>query len=364
MDAVLARAVSGAVALVAALAAGVLLAQQSAAPRPIARLTGVQGNVLVSDADGLAAAANDQKLAPGVRIITTGGAKVTITYDRGCIVDLGENRRYTVREQAECAAAKAPPLGAASSFAVLGGARVANAGGSVIRGDLGVSPGTAVAGFLPGKVIDGTIRTAGAGATQAQRDAGVAAAELAAQPCNLRLVGQDLGGQTLTPGVYCFPSAPARLTGELILDAQGDPDAVFVFQVGTTLTTAGRSTVRVVNSGQQGDEANPTAATRSQRRATLCNVYWLVGDSASLGRESAFVGTIIAQAEISAGTNADVYGRALSRTGAVSLDSSVVEIPVCFAAVAIGPDTLGAIGVAIGAGIGIGEIDRKPSSPN
>lgn len=363
MDAVLARVVSGALTLVAALAAGVVLAQQPGAPRPVARLTGVQGNVLVSDADGLAAAANDQRLAPGVRIITTGGAKVTITYERGCIVDLGENRRYTVREQAECAAAKAPPLGTASSFAVLGGARVANAGASVIRGDLGVSPGTTVAGFLPGKVVDGAIQTAGVLATQAQRDTTVAAADLAAQPCNLRLVGQDLGGQTLTPGVYCFPSAPARLTGELVLDAQGDPDAVFVFQVGTTLTTAGQSAVRVVNSGQQADETRP-AAPRGQRRATLCNVYWLVGDAASLGRESAFIGTIIAQAGISAGTDAEVYGRALARTGAVTLDSNAVEIPVCFAAVAMVPGALGAIGVAIGAGVGISEIIRKPSSPN
>jgi Ice-binding-like len=93
-------------------------------------------------------------------------------------------------------------------------------------------------------------------------------------------------------------------------------------------------------------------------------VYWLVGDAASLGRESAFIGTIIAQAGISAGTDADVYGRVLARSGAVTLDSNAVEIPVCFAAVAMAPGALGAIGVAIGAGIGIGEISRKPSSPN
>ncbi len=352
------------VAAFAALAAGPVVAQQPAATPPVARISGVQGNVLVSDADGMSAAANGQKLAPGMRIITTGGAKATISYDRGCVVDLGENRRYTVREQAECATAKSPPLGAASSFAVLGAARVVNAGGSVIRGDLGVSPGTAVSGFPQGKVVDGAIQTAGILATQAQRDVALASADLTAQPCNLRLVGKDLGGQTLTPGVYCFPSAPARLTGELVLDAQGDPDAVFVFQVGTTLTTAAGSAVRVVNSGQQAEGTGSTAAAPGQRRATLCNVYWLVGDAATLGSASAFIGTIIAQSGISAGTEASVHGRALARSGAVTLDSNAVELPICFVPFAIGPGTLGAIGVAIGAGVGIGEINRSSNSPN
>ena len=97
--------------------------------RAIARLSGVQGNVLVSQADGMAAAVNGQQLAPGARVITTAGAKVTITYERGCLVDLGENRRYIVREAAECAAAKAPPLGAATPFAVLAGPQVVNTGG-------------------------------------------------------------------------------------------------------------------------------------------------------------------------------------------------------------------------------------------
>jgi hypothetical protein len=352
-----------AAALIAAFAAGAVLAQQPVTTRPVARLSGVQGNVLVSDADGMAAAANAQALVPGVRIITTGGAKATISYDRGCVVELGENRRYTVREQAECATAKAPPLGAASSFAVLGAARVVNAGGSVIRGDLGVSPGTAVAGFPQGKVVDGAIQVAGILATQAQRDVAVASSDLAAQPCNLTLAGRDLGGQTLTPGVYCFPSAPARLTGELVLDAQGDPDAVFVFQVGATLTTGAGSAVRVVNSGEQAEASGPGAA-RGQRRATLCNVYWLVGGAATLGSASAFIGTIIAQTGISAGTEASIYGRALARSGAVTLDSNAVELPICFAPFAVGPGTLGAIGVAIGAGVGIGEITRSSSSPN
>lgn len=355
---------NGVLMLAATLAASATLAQQPTAVRPIARLTGVQGSVLVSQADGMAAAVNEQKLAPGVRVITTAGAKATIAYDRGCAVNLGENRRYTVRESAECTAAKAPPLGTAASFAVLGGPRVVNVGASVIRGDLGVSPGTTVTGFPQGRVVDGTIATEGSLATRAQRDAAVAYADLAAQPCNLRLAGQDLGGQTLTPGVYCFPSGPAKLTGELVLDAQGDPDAVFVFQVGTTLTTANKSVVRVINGGQQADESTQTAGTRDQRRATLCHVYWVIGESAALGRESAFIGSIFAVSGIQVAAEANVYGRTLARTGPVTLDSDAVELPVCFVPIAYLPaGVLGAIGVAIGAGA-IVESTKQPASPN
>ncbi len=351
---------SGALMLAAALAASGALAQQPTSARPIARLTGVQGNVLVSQADGMAAAVNEQKLTPGVRVITTAGAKATVSYDRGCLVNLGENRRYIVREEAECMAAKAPPLGTVASFAVLGGARVVNTGASVIRGDLGVSPGTTVTGFPQGKVVDGTIETAGELATRAQRDAAVAYADLTAQRCNLRLTGQDLGGLTLTPGVYCFPSGPAKLTGELVLDAQGDPDAVFVFQVGTTLTTANKSSVRVINDGQQADESARAAGARDQRRATLCNVYWAVGDSAVLGKESTFIGSIFALASIDVFSEASIYGRTLARAGPVTLVSDAVELPACFVPIAYLPaGVLGVIGVGA-----IVEGTKKPNSPN
>jgi hypothetical protein len=213
-------------------------AQQPASTRPIARLTGIQGNVLVSQTDGMAAATSGQQLPPGTRVITTGGAKATVSYASGCVVDLGENRRYIVREAAECTAAKAPPLGSATPFAVLAGPQVVNTGATVVRGDLGVSPGSAVAGFPGGKVVDGGIRNSGDGPSLAQKDAAIAYTDLASQPCNVKLSGQDLGGQTLTPGVYCFPGSAATLTGELVLDAQGDPDAVYVFQVGTTLSAS------------------------------------------------------------------------------------------------------------------------------
>ena len=136
----------------------------------------------------------------------------------------------------------APSLGTAQSFAVLGGSTVTNTGPTIITGDLGVSPGTAVTGFPPGIVTGGTIHAADAVALQAQSDTTTAYNDLAGQACTIDLTGQDLGGLTLVPGVYCFSSS-AQLTGALTLDAEGDPNAVWVFQIGSTLTTASNSSV-------------------------------------------------------------------------------------------------------------------------
>jgi hypothetical protein len=361
--AVFARMICALLSLACVLATGVSQAQQPASMRPIARVTGLQGNVLVSQADGMAAVVNGQQLAPGARLITTAGAKVAITYDAGCLVSMGENQRYTVREAAECAAAKAPPLGAVTPFAVLAGPQVVNSGGSVVRGDLGVSPGTTVVGFPGGKVVDGTIQTTGGAPNQAQKDAAKAYADLVSQQCNVKLIGQDLGGQTLTPGVYCFPAAAATLTGELVLDAQGDPNAVFVFQVGTTLTTAAKSKVRVTNTGQDANEGDQPADGRKRQRDSLCHVYWQVGSSVAIGRDSNFIGTIIAMDRIGVATNATIDGRALARTGNVTMDTNAVEIPLCILPFAYWPQTIG----FIGAGVITYEVlkkDKKPKSPN
>ena len=360
-SATFARTTCAVLVLAATLAISAVEAQQPASPRPTAKLTGLQGNVLVSQADGMAAAVEGQAVPPGARVFTTAGAKVTVTYERGCLVSLGENRRYTVREAAECAAAKAPALGAAAPYAVLAGAQVVNTGGSVVSGDLGVSPGSAVVGFPGGKVVDGTIKATGEPPNLAQKDAAKAYAELATDQCNVRLVGQDLGGQTLTPGVYCFPGAGATLTGELVLDAQGDPGAVFIFQVGTTLTTAAGSSMRVTNRGQDAD-ANTQAATR--RRDTLCNVYWQVGNSVAIGRDSTFIGTIIATDRINVAANAAIDGRALVKTGNVTLDTDTIAIPECFIPLAYWPWP-GAAGVAA-AGVITYEIlkNRNSKSPN
>lgn len=153
--------------------------------------------------------------------------------------------------------ATAPRLGTAASFAVLAASTVTNAGaaGTVVIGDLGVSPGTTVTGFPPGLVVDGTIHAGDAVAAQAQADATVAYNNLAGQACNTDLTGQDLGGLTLTPAVYCFSSS-AQLSSILTLDGQGDPSAVFIFQSADTLTTASASSVFLING------------------ASACNVFW------------------------------------------------------------------------------------------
>ncbi len=200
--------------------------------------------------------------------------------------------------------AVAPPLGTAASFAVLGGSTVTNIGGTVVTGDLGVSPGSAIIGFPPGVVV-GTIHATDAVAAQAQADGTVAYNNLAGQACDADLTSQNLGGLTLTPGVYCFSSS-AQLTGILTLDGQGDPDAVFVFQIGSTLTTASAAAVLLINS------------------ASACNVFWQLGSSATLGTGSAFAGNLLALTSITLNSTASIAGRALARNGAVTLDTNSI----------------------------------------
>ncbi len=219
-------------------------------------------------------------------------------------------------------------LGTAQSFAVLGGQAVTNTGPTVVTGDLGVSPGSAVTGFPPGIVL-GTIHMNDAVATQAQNDVTTAYNALAGMPCNTVLTGQDLGGLTLTPGVYCFATS-AQLTGTLTLDAQGDPNAVFIFQIGTTLTTASNSRVQIINGGQP------------------CNVFWQVGSSATLGTNTDFVGSILALQSITLNTGARISGRALARNGAVTMDNNTVTRTSCAPSlgVSFSPVTINAGGEA------------------
>jgi Ice-binding-like/Stigma-specific protein, Stig1 len=206
--------------------------------------------------------------------------------------------------------ATAPGLGTTQSFAVLAGTTVTNTGPTIVTGDLGVSPGSAVTGFPPGLVMGGSVQAATAAALQAQSDATTAYNALAGQACNQSLTGQDLGGLTLTPGTYCFSSS-AQLTGTLTLNAQGDPGAVFIFQIGSTLTTASNSSVRFVNGGN------------------LCNVYWQVGSSATIGTGTTFVGSILALTSITLTTGASVFGRALARNAAVTMDTNTVSAASC-----------------------------------
>ncbi|MBA2259384.1 MAG: DUF3494 domain-containing protein, partial [Acidobacteria bacterium] len=188
-------------------------------------------------------------------------------------------------------------------FAILGATTVTCTGASVITGDVGVSPGAAVVGFPVPCTDTGTIHAADATAAAAQGDLTTAFNTLTAQACGRDLTGTDLGGLTLTPGVYCFSSS-AGLTGTLTLDALGNPNAVWVFQTGSTLTTAGN--VIFINGG------NP------------CGVQWRIGSSATIGSGSQFAGNILAQTSITLVNGANLIGRALARTGAVTLDNNQV----------------------------------------
>jgi hypothetical protein len=212
---------------------------------------------------------------------------------------------------ASATAQVAPVLGQAGSFGVLGGSALTNTGPSVLFGDVGVSPGTAVSGFPPG-VFSGTLHVADAVALQAQSDLVTAYNVAAGQAFGSDLTDQDLGGMVLGAGVYRFSSS-AQLTGTLTLDAAGDPNAVFIFQIGSTLTTASDARVEVINGGAG------------------CNVFWQVGSSATLGTTTRFVGNILALTSITLNTGASVAGRLLARNGAVTLDNNTVA--ACGAAV-------------------------------
>ena len=208
-------------------------------------------------------------------------------------------------------AATAPVgLGTAGSFAVLGGTTVTNTGPSVISGNLGVSPGTAVTGFPPGIVTSGTIHSADGVADGAQSDLTTAYNDAAGRSPTANVPAFIGAGQTLAPGVY-KASSSLDVGGSLTLDGGGDPNAVFIFQAPSTLITDSASSVILTNGAQ------------------ACNVFWQVGSSATLGTNSAFTGSILALTSISVNTGDTVDGRALARNGAVTLDDDTITSPTC-----------------------------------
>lgn len=210
------------------------------------------------------------------------------------------------------------------TFGVLAGSTVTSSGSTVVTGNLGVSPGTAITGITgiapggPGTVT-GTINSANAFALQAQNEL-TAAYNAAAAAASTATKAGDLGGQTLFAGVYTS-SSTLGITGTVTLDAQNNPNAQFIFQIGSGLTTATGSNVSLING------------------AVAANVFWQVGSSATLGSTSSFSGNILALSSISLGTGASLNGRALARGGAVTLLGNSVNTPASLGGNGGGPPT-------------------------
>jgi len=222
--------------------------------------------------------------------------------------------------------AQAPDLGTTANFAVLSNAGITNIGNTVITGtaalpgDIGSATAT-ITGFPPGLVTPpGVIHPIGDAPTMtALNSLGIAYNNLAARNPTANLTGQDLGGLTLIPGVYNFSSS-AQLTGTLNLNALGNPNAVFIFNIGSSLTTASASTVTLLNGAQGG------------------NVFWRVGSSATLGTTTSFTGDILAQASITLNTGSRITcGAAWARTGAVTLDTNTITVCDLIGAGLLGP---------------------------
>ena len=207
------------------------------------------------------------------------------------------------------AATPAPPLGTADSFAVLGQSAVTNTGPTTLSGDLGSYPTTTITGT--GSVVFASgVNHAGDAVTQGAQTDLTTAYNAAAGAGSTAPITADLAGMTLIPGVYTASSSMG-LSGEVTLDAGGDPSAVFIFQAGSTLTTA------------PGSRVTLTGGTQA------CNVFWQVGSSATLDTNSVFRGTVLAMTSITANTGATIEGRLLARGGAVTLQANTVTRPSC-----------------------------------
>jgi Ice-binding-like len=200
-------------------------------------------------------------------------------------------------------AATQPRLGTALNFAAIAGSTITNTGPTVIKGNVALSPGSAITGFPPG--ISAVRNIADANAVKAKTDLVTAFTDAASAPSTSNLTGKNLGGLNLTAGVYSFGSS-AQLTGKLTLSGTG----VFIFRIGSALTTATASAVLLRNGAQ------------------ACAVYWEVGSSATLGSATQFQGNLMALTSITMVTGANILtGRAMARNGALTLDTNQITPP-------------------------------------
>lgn len=198
------------------------------------------------------------------------------------------------------------PLAGASDLAILSGAAITNTGGTIITGDMGLSPGTSIGGFPPGILI-GTQHINDVIANQAKLDLTAAYNDAAGRTStDIVTLSGNIGGLTLTPGLYKSTSSLAISSGDLTFDAKGDPNAVFIIQIASALTTT---------SGRKVFLAGGAVAS---------NIFWQVGTSATFGTTSEFKGTVMAMQSITFKTGAKLDGRGLARVGAVTMDANAI----------------------------------------
>ncbi len=224
-------------------------------------------------------------------------------------------------------------LGTADNFGVLGGAGVTNTGPTTITGDVGVSPGTSITGFPPGSVT-GTVYNNDAVAAQAQIDLTTAYVDAAGRPATM--TSADLSGSNLVSGVYSNP-ALGLSAGALILDGQGNPDSVWIFQSGSSLIIANDTSIVLINGAQ------------------ACMIFWQVTSSATIGTNASFQGTVLALSSITVNTGASVVGRLLAQNGAVTLDTNTIVAAICAEVIAdteTETDTAGGEGTTTSGGTG------------
>ena len=216
-------------------------------------------------------------------------------------------------QQASAGIVPTVPLATSANYSVLASSTVTNTNPSVIGQSVGLSPGSSITGFPPGVVLPpATIQGPDAVTLQAQQDLTTAYTNAAGRGVEFTQTNPDLVGQTLVPGVYAATAkAPLGLSGQLVLDGQGNASAVFIFQTDSTLITSTGSSIVLING------------------ASECNVFWQVGSSATLGSGSEFVGNILALTSITVESGVTVHGRALAQTGAVTLDNDVFTQPSC-----------------------------------
>lgn len=229
-----------------------------------------------------------------------------------------------VPSAAQAAPGTPVPLGDAAGFAVLAGAGITNTGATTLAGDIGSFPTTSISGLGTVTLVGGVDRSGESVTTQAKTDL-VTAYDAASAQTPDPLGGVELAGLTLEPGVY-DTGGVIELNGNLTLDANGDPDAVFVFQSLSTLLTGPAGSITFVDG------------------ATACNLYWRVPTSATIGTGSQFAGTILAEASISFGAGATLQGRALAQSGAVTMITNTITIPACATTPPVTPPTTPVVG--------------------